>query len=136
MGETIIEGPLYAPRKKVYPQAVHGRFRRIKWTLLVAGLAVYYLLPFVRWNRGPGMPDQAVLLDLPHRRFYFFFHRTVAAGGLLLHRPADHRGDGAVPDERGRGTDLVRISLPANHLDRPVLRRRSGGSRATGATGS
>jgi cytochrome c oxidase accessory protein FixG len=73
MGETIIEGPLYAARKKVYPQAVHGRFRRIKWTLLVAGLAVYYLLPFVRWDRGPGLPSQAVLLDLPHRRFYFFF---------------------------------------------------------------
>ena len=73
MGETIIEGPLYAPRKKVYPQAVHGRFRRIKWTLLVVGLAVYYLLPFVRWDRGPGLPNQAVLLDLPHRRFYFFF---------------------------------------------------------------
>ena len=73
MGETIIEGPLYAPRKKVYPQAVHGRFRRIKWTLLAVGLAVYYLLPFVRWDRGPGLPSQAVLLDLPHRRFYFFF---------------------------------------------------------------
>ena len=73
MGETIIEGPLYAPRKKVYPQAVHGRFRRIKWTLLVVGLAIYYLLPFIRWDRGPGLPNQAVLLDLPHRRFYFFF---------------------------------------------------------------
>ena len=36
-------------------------------------LAVYYLLPFVRWDRGPGLPDQAVLVDLPHRRFYFFF---------------------------------------------------------------
>ena len=73
MGETIIEGPLYAPRKKVYPQAVHGRFRRIKWTLLVITLAIYYLLPFVRWDRGPGLPNQAVLIDLPHRRFYFFF---------------------------------------------------------------
>jgi cytochrome c oxidase accessory protein FixG len=27
----------------------------------------------VRWNRGPNLPDQAVLVDLPHRRFYFFF---------------------------------------------------------------
>ena len=35
--------------------------------------AVYYLLPFVRWHRGPNLPDQAVLVDLPHRRFYFFF---------------------------------------------------------------
>src|SRR5450631_269590 len=73
MGETIIEGPLYQARKKVYPQAVHGRFRRIKWTILGVTLAIYYLLPFVRWNRGPGMPSQAVLVDFPHRRFYFFF---------------------------------------------------------------
>ena len=72
-GDTIIEGPLYAARKKVYPQAVHGTFRRIKWGLLIATLAVYYLLPFVRWNRGPNLPDQAVLVDLPHRRFYFFW---------------------------------------------------------------
>src|SRR5579864_6104147 len=73
MNETIIEGPLYEARKKVYPQAVHGRFRRIKWAILIFALAVYYLLPFVRWNRGPGFPSQAVLVDFPHRRFYFFF---------------------------------------------------------------
>lgn len=69
MGETVIEGPLYAPRKKVYPQAVHGRFRRIKWGILLFALGVYYLLPFVRWDRGQGLSDQAVLVDLPHRRF-------------------------------------------------------------------
>uniref|UniRef100_Q07M13 4Fe-4S ferredoxin, iron-sulfur binding domain protein n=1 Tax=Rhodopseudomonas palustris (strain BisA53) TaxID=316055 RepID=Q07M13_RHOP5 len=73
MTETNIEGPLYAPRTKVYPQAVHGRFRRIKWSLLAITLSIYYLLPFVRWDRGPGLPNQAVLIDLPHRRFYFFF---------------------------------------------------------------
>jgi cytochrome c oxidase accessory protein FixG len=73
MTETNIEGPLYAPRTKVYPQAVHGTFRRIKWTVLVITLSIYYLLPFARWDRGPGLPNQAVLIDLPHRRFYFFF---------------------------------------------------------------
>jgi polyferredoxin len=52
MGETIITGPLYAARKKVYPQAVHGRFRRIKWGILAVALGIYYLLPFVRWDRG------------------------------------------------------------------------------------
>ena len=36
-------------------------------------LAIYYFLPFVRWNRGVGAPDQAVLLDFAHSRFYFFF---------------------------------------------------------------
>ncbi|MBR0777123.1 cytochrome c oxidase accessory protein CcoG [Bradyrhizobium diazoefficiens] len=71
--DTLIEGPLYEKRKKVYPQSVHGRFRRIKWTILCVTLAIYYFLPFVRWNRGPGLPSQAVLVDFPHRRFYFFF---------------------------------------------------------------
>ncbi|WP_407114332.1 cytochrome c oxidase accessory protein CcoG [Bradyrhizobium sp. LMG 9283] len=66
-------GPLYAARKKVYPQSTSGSFRRIKWELMAFCLSVYYLLPFVRWNRGLGAPDQAVLIDLPNSRFYFFF---------------------------------------------------------------
>jgi len=66
-------GPLYAPRAKVYPQSVAGTFRNIKWTLMAFCLGVYYFLPFVRWDRGPGASSQAVLIDFPHRRFYFFF---------------------------------------------------------------
>ena len=71
--ETFIEGPVYEKRKKVYPQSVHGQIRRIKWTIVCVALGIYYLLPFVRWNRGPGLPSQAVLVDFPNRRFYFFF---------------------------------------------------------------
>jgi cytochrome c oxidase accessory protein FixG len=41
--------------------------------VLFATLGVYYLLPFVRWDRGPSAPSQAVLIDFPNRRFYFFF---------------------------------------------------------------
>lgn len=66
-------GPLYAARTKVYPQSVSGTFRNIKWALMVFCLGVYYLLPFVRWDRGPNLPNQAVLVDFPSRRFYFFF---------------------------------------------------------------
>jgi cytochrome c oxidase accessory protein FixG len=66
-------GPLYVAQKKVYPQSVHGTFRRIKWGLMAFCLSVYYLLPFVRWNRGLGAPSQAVLVDIPNSRFYFFF---------------------------------------------------------------
>ena len=65
--------PLYAARRKIYPQSVTGTFRRIKWVVLIVTLGIYYLLPFVRWNRGPHAPDQAVLIDFPGRRFYFFF---------------------------------------------------------------
>jgi cytochrome c oxidase accessory protein FixG len=66
-------GPLYAARKKVYPQSTSGTFRRIKWALMAFCLAVYYFLPFVSWNRGLGAPSQAVLIDFPNSRFYFFF---------------------------------------------------------------
>ena len=72
-GLEPVDGPLYAPRKKVYPQSVSGTFRRIKWALMAACLALYYFLPFVRWDRGPTGPSQAVLIDFPSRRFYFFF---------------------------------------------------------------
>jgi cytochrome c oxidase accessory protein FixG len=64
--------PLYAPRKSIYPQSVSGKFRNIKWGLMAFCLLVYYALPFVRWDRGPNAPSQAVLVDLPNRRFYFF----------------------------------------------------------------
>ena len=64
---------LYADHAKIYPAAVNGTFRRVKWAILVIGLAIYYFLPFLRWTRAPGQPDQAILLDLPGRRFYFFF---------------------------------------------------------------
>lgn len=63
---------LYERRKQIYPQLISGRFRTIKWGLLIATLAVYYLLPFLRWDRGPDASDQAVLADFAGGRFYFF----------------------------------------------------------------
>jgi cytochrome c oxidase accessory protein FixG len=67
------DGPLYAASRKVYPQKVSGPYRRLKWGLLTVCLGIYYFLPFLRWNRGANLPDQAVLVDLANRRFYFFF---------------------------------------------------------------
>ncbi len=67
------DAPLYAPRKQIYPQAVKGRYRTIKWIVLAVTLGIYYLLPFIRWDRGPNAPDQAILVDLANGRFYFFF---------------------------------------------------------------
>lgn len=64
---------LYAARRKIQPLAVRGPFRTAKWAMLAVALAIYYVLPFVRWNRGPHEPSQAVLIDLDRGRFYFFF---------------------------------------------------------------
>ncbi|MFZ0694981.1 MAG: cytochrome c oxidase accessory protein CcoG [Alphaproteobacteria bacterium] len=65
--------PLYAPRVAVHPKRVDGVFRRLKWAALVLLLGIYYTLPWIRFDRGPGAPDQAILIDLPARRAYFFW---------------------------------------------------------------
>ncbi|MFZ1989233.1 MAG: cytochrome c oxidase accessory protein CcoG [Alphaproteobacteria bacterium] len=64
---------LYKKREPIYPKLVHGRFRALKWAVMAITLGVYYGLPWVRWDRGPGEPSQAVLVDFPGQRFYFFF---------------------------------------------------------------
>jgi cytochrome c oxidase accessory protein FixG len=68
-----IRAPLYAARKKIFPKRASGNFRRFKWLVMGVTLGIYYLTPWLRWDRGPYAPDQAVLVDLAHRRFYFFF---------------------------------------------------------------
>jgi cytochrome c oxidase accessory protein FixG len=71
--KELKKDPLYASRIKVYAKAVRGRFRQIKWAVLIVLLAIYYVVPWLRWDRGPGVPDQAVLIDMPGRRAYFFW---------------------------------------------------------------
>lgn len=65
--------PLYRKRERIYPKIPRGRYRSIKWAAMAILLAVYYLLPWVRWDRGLNAPEQAVLVDIPQRKFYFFF---------------------------------------------------------------
>lgn len=59
--------------RPVVPQSVKGRIRSIKWAILLLTLSVYYVTPFIRWDRGPNAPDQAVLLDFANGRLYAFF---------------------------------------------------------------
>ncbi len=80
---------LYAAREPIFPRRVSGSFRTMKWWLLGAMLAIYYITPWIRWDRGPTMPDQAVLLDLANRRFFFFMieiwpHEFYFVAGLLI----------------------------------------------------
>ncbi len=64
---------LYAKRQQIYPKLAHGNFRTVKWIVMAMTLSVYYLLPWLRWNRGEGIPNQAVLADFESEKFYFFF---------------------------------------------------------------
>ncbi len=64
---------LYASRVRIHPKAATGTFRRLKWILLFVLLGIYYVAPWLRWDRPGEAPDQAILIDLANRRFYFFF---------------------------------------------------------------
>ena len=80
---------LFEKRRKVFPKAIDGPFRRFKWLVMAITLTIYYVTPWLRWNRGPYAPDQAVLVDLPARRFYMFSieiwpHEFYYVAGLLI----------------------------------------------------
>ena len=64
---------LFQAREKIYPVSVKGKYRTLKWCVMTVLLAIYYITPWLRWDRGPLAPDQAILIDMPGRRAYFFF---------------------------------------------------------------
>ncbi len=81
--------PLYAAREPIFPRRVKGFYRNLKWWVMAVTLGIYYLTPWIRWDRGPNLPDQAVLIDMAHRRFYFFWieiwpHEFYFVAGLLI----------------------------------------------------
>ena len=80
---------LFEKRKQVHNKRIDGPFRRFKWLVMAVTLAIYYGTPWIRWDRGPYAPDQAVLVDLAHRRFYMFGieiwpHEFYFVAGLLI----------------------------------------------------
>ncbi len=80
---------LYEKRKAVHNQRIDGPFRRFKWFVMLVTLAIYYVTPWLRWDRGPYAPDQAVLIDLAARRFYMFDieiwpHEFYFVAGMLI----------------------------------------------------
>ncbi len=90
MAETPSPAPsLYAAREPIFPRRVSGKFRNLKWVLMIVMLGIYYITPWIRWDRGPNLPDQAVLVDMANRRFFFFWieiwpHEFYFVAGLLI----------------------------------------------------
>ena len=80
---------LYAAREPVFPRRVKGNFRTLKWWIMALTLGIYYITPWLRWDRGPNLPDQAVLIDMAGRRFFFFMieiwpYEFYFVAGLLI----------------------------------------------------
>lgn len=69
MAEAEVQ--LYQERVGVFPRSVSGRFRRLKYAILALAYGVYFLLPWLRWERPSGS-NQAVMFDIAGRRFYLF----------------------------------------------------------------
>ena len=104
--------------------------------VMAVTLGIYYALPWLRWNRGPDLPDQAVLLDMANNRFFFFFLEIwpqefyYVTGLLVLAALLLFLAD------LGRRPRVVRLHLPADGVDRPDDHASSASGRATATRAS
>ncbi len=57
----------YAAAAKIYPREVTGRFTRIRQRMVILLLGLFYGVAWLQWNGR-----QALLFDLPARKFYIF----------------------------------------------------------------
>jgi len=60
-----IEQDLYQKRKKIYPRQVHGVFAALRVSGVSLLLGFFYIMPWLMWDGR-----QAILFDLPERKFY------------------------------------------------------------------
>jgi cytochrome c oxidase accessory protein FixG len=65
--EPVSSEEVYAKHKKVYPREVHGIFANLRVLGVVLLLGLFYGVAWLHWDG-----HQAVLLDLPARKFYVF----------------------------------------------------------------
>jgi cytochrome c oxidase accessory protein FixG len=69
MSKTEVNPPraaaLYQSAKKIYPREIKGRFDRLSKIATYALLGLFYVVPWLMWDER-----QAVLFDLPARKFY------------------------------------------------------------------
>jgi cytochrome c oxidase accessory protein FixG len=65
--EAPVDGELYAARQKIYPREIDGRFQRLRVYAVWALLGLFYVVPWIPWGER-----QAVLFDLPARKFHIF----------------------------------------------------------------
>ena len=58
---------LYEAAEKIYPREIGGRFDRLSRIATITLLGLFYAVPWLAWDER-----QAVLFDLPARKFYIF----------------------------------------------------------------
>lgn len=66
--EVIDDGAMYVSERKVYPREIDGLFQKLRHSAVYLLLGLYYVMP---WLQIDGR--QAVLFDLPERKFYILW---------------------------------------------------------------
>ncbi|MEE9342745.1 MAG: cytochrome c oxidase accessory protein CcoG [Gammaproteobacteria bacterium] len=66
--ESTVDSAFYARHKKVYPRQVSGLFANLRLLGVLSLLGLFYGVAWLNWDG-----HQAVLFDLPARKFYIFF---------------------------------------------------------------
>jgi cytochrome c oxidase accessory protein FixG len=67
LGGEYEYGKLYRSEDKVYPREVKGRFATLRRIAMLVLLGAFYFGPWLTWDNR-----QAILFDLPARKFYIF----------------------------------------------------------------
>ncbi|MGD2117257.1 MAG: cytochrome c oxidase accessory protein CcoG [Chromatiales bacterium] len=62
-----LETALYKKREKIYPREVHGIFAKLRNLAMVTLLGLFYGMPWLQYEG-----HQAIVFDLPARKFYIF----------------------------------------------------------------
>ncbi len=60
-------GKLYRSEQKIYPREIKGRYATLRRISMFVLLGIFYVGPWIRWDNR-----QAILFDLPARKFYIF----------------------------------------------------------------
>lgn len=58
-------------RIPLFPRSVKGTFRNLKTIILIFAYGIYFILPWLPWDRETG-PSQTIIFDIVNRRFYIF----------------------------------------------------------------
>ncbi len=66
-GNDNVEQLLNDNSQKIYPREVHGLFAKLRTLGVLSLLGVFYITPWLQWA-----DRQAILFDLPERKFYIF----------------------------------------------------------------
>jgi len=65
------QSALYAKHIPIFTRSVKGKYRNFKTAVMIVAYSVYFLLPWMPWERASS-PSQALLFDLSTRRFFIF----------------------------------------------------------------